>query len=360
VPSRPGARGRFARAHPALDLAGGQPAEPRRADAGQGGSRRPGLAHRGPERVVDDQAELLAVAVDDQRIPVGVTANEPHLTHAPRVARGGPRRGTARGTPQNQAVLGLAGIAVAAYGGPPEPHARSAVTAWTFQPFMALVVLGLGAAYAAGVRACRRHGEPWRGWRTGMFFAGLAVVVVATMGWPGRYAHVLLTAYATQFLLMLLLAPALLAIGSPLGLAARALPPPWGGRVSAFVAGPVAKVVLSPAVAPAVVPLATGAAFFTPLLGWSLRHGPVLVTVQVVVLTLGFVFALPLAGEDGGASSLTIGIGIFLGLLELLLDAIPGFVLRNQTHLLQPGYWSWLARPWGTSPEICWTSRSSA
>ncbi|HVU74934.1 MAG TPA: cytochrome c oxidase assembly protein [Mycobacteriales bacterium] len=243
-----------------------------------------------------------------------------------------------------------AGLTVPAYAGPPEPHGTSAVTAWTFQPAMAVVVVALGLAYAAGVRRCRAGGEPWARWRGAMFGSGLAVTVIATMGWPGRYAHVLLSAFATQALLLLLLAPALLATGAPLGLAARALPPPWGARVSAVVAGPVSKVVLSPAVAPVTIPLATGGLFFTPLLGIALRHASVLFAVQVALLVLGFVFSLPLAGEDGGTSSLTIGLGVFLGLLELLLDAIPGFVLRSKTHLLSTGMWPGLARPWGASP----------
>src|SRR5205823_2969821 len=120
----------------------------------------------------------------------------------------------------------------------------------------------------------RADGERWPAWRAVMFGLGLLVTVVATMGWAGRYAHVLLAAFATQALVLLLLAPALLATGAPLALAARALPPPWGGRISR----------------------------------------------------------------------------VFAGLLELLLDAIPGFVLRSETHLLGTGMWPGLMRPWGASP----------
>ncbi|MGF7239358.1 MAG: cytochrome c oxidase assembly protein, partial [Frankia sp.] len=42
--------------------------------------------------------------------------------------------------------------------------------------------------------------------------------------------------------------------------------------------------------------------------------------------------------------------GLFLGFLELLLDAIPGILVRLRNDLLAPGYYGVLHRPWGPSP----------
>ncbi len=56
-------------------------------------------------------------------------------------------------------------------------------------------------------------------------------------------------------------------------------------------------------------------------------------------------------GTDG-ESSLALGAAVAVGFVEFLLDAVPGIVLRLRTHLVAPGYWGVLHRPWGPSPLV--------
>ena len=70
---------------------------------------------------------------------------------------------------------------------------QAVLTQWEFAPVVTAAVLAVGALYLWGVwRVGRRHpARPWPWWRTGMFLAGLAVVVIATQSGIGAYDEVL-------------------------------------------------------------------------------------------------------------------------------------------------------------------------
>jgi putative copper resistance protein D len=105
----------------------------------------------------------------------------------------------------------------------------------------------------------------------------------------------------------------------------------------------------SPIVGPALIPIVTGLVFFTPLLDDSMRHVALGWAIRIGLVGIGVFFALPLAGEDGAdALPLALAIAAFVGLIELLADAVPGMVLRLRTHVLDPT-WFGVGRHWGPS-----------
>jgi putative copper resistance protein D len=182
------------------------------------------------------------------------------------------------------------------------------------------------------------------------WIAGIAVLLVATCGWAGVYGQTLIVAFTTQFLLLLLVVPLLLAWGRPISLAARTLPPPWGGRASRIVTGPVGSVVTHPAVAPLLVPVVTFGVFFTPVLQNVLLHKGTLQALRLALVLAGFLFALPLSGEDGALSSLGVMLGLFVGLVELIVDAVPGFTWRYKHNVFAPAWVAKVGRPWPPTP----------
>src|SRR5512140_1313753 len=94
---------------------------------------------------------------------------------------------------------------------------QAVLTQWEFAPVVTAVVLAVGALYLWGAwRVRRRHpARPWPWWRTGMFLAGLAVVVIATESGIGSYDDVLFWDHMVQHLLLLMVAPPLLVVGQP-------------------------------------------------------------------------------------------------------------------------------------------------
>jgi putative copper resistance protein D len=70
----------------------------------------------------------------------------------------------------------------------------------------------------------------------------------------------------------------------------------------------------------------------------------------VGLLMVGITIALPLVRDISKVSSLMFGLALAVGLVELLLDAIPGIALRLDGHVL-PGVAALAAhRDWGPSP----------
>lgn len=209
-----------------------------------------------------------------------------------------------------------------------------------FDPAMASFLALLAAGYAAGWYRVHRRGLPWRATRVLWFAAGLAGAALLTMGWPGGAANRWLWTYTTQVTLLLVVVPVLLIFGRPVTLLALALPHGAAARFSRVLASRPVRALTGPAVAPIYVPIALAALFFTHLLPLTLRSDAALQATQVLLLLIGLIFAMPLAGEDREHTTLSLAAGIFIGFIELFLDAVPGIVVRLTTHPLAGAYFA--------------------
>lgn len=251
---------------------------------------------------------------------------------------------------QDSPTVGAQRLA-AAYHGPPAFGWPSALGRWTFDPAIVLIAVVVLVAYLLAVARVRRVGGQWPPLRTACFAGpGVGLILLASVWWVGAYSRVLFWDFTVQVTLLLIVAPVFLAFGRPLTLAVAA-----GGRPAAVVtrvrSSRVFRFCAHPAFGPLLVPVFIFVLFFTGLLASTQRDAVVGEVVRVVFLLAGFVLALPLAGEEGGATtSLAIAAGLFLGFLELLLDAIPGILVRLRDDLLAPGYYGAVHRPWGPSP----------
>ena len=198
------------------------------------------------------------------------------------------------------------------------------VTAWTVQPVAIAVAVVVLAFY--GRAAARTPG--WQARRTLSFGVGVALFVWTTCGVLELYGHVLFWVWTTQALVLLLVVPVLLMAGQPLELARRR-----GSRLGRFTDTGFGAVFTSAIVGPLLVPIATAALVFGPVAGLAAADPPVEWVVQLATLVIGCAVVLPLVTASSQATSLAVGLALAVGVFELLLDAVPGFALRFQTHL---------------------------
>lgn len=229
---------------------------------------------------------------------------------------------------------------VRTYSVPLDPAAHPVASAWTLDPWTTVVL----ALLVVGVLAGGRRTRDWSWGRLVPLLAGVAVAVVAVDAWPGVYARVLLSVHVSQQLALLLLAPVLIAFGRPAE-PLRAL--------GLHLPRPVATVhrrLAHPLLAPVLVPVIASLLYFTPLLQITFDSRLAADLMHVVLLALGAVGAAPLAREDPAATSLGVGLVVFLGLIELLLDALPGIFMRLATGTLEPVVAVAARRDWGPSP----------
>jgi cytochrome c oxidase assembly factor CtaG len=203
-------------------------------------------------------------------------------------------------------------------------------THFALDPLVLLAVIGAGFWYFRGLRrlARARQGKTWPRRRTASFTTGLVLTAWVSCGGLQAYYPTLLWVWTAQILTLLLVTPILLMAGQPVELDRRL----GGGVLSRIVASPPARVVGSPFIGPALIPVLSAGLFFGPLPGWSVQFPPVAWLVALVVTGIGAVIVLPALDVREVRTSVLVGLAMTVGFFELLLDAIPGIVLRLQTH----------------------------
>jgi putative membrane protein len=197
------------------------------------------------------------------------------------------------------------------------------------------VALGL---YLAGVARVTRAGGTWPRLRTAAFaLLGLGSYAVISFGFLGAYSHDLRFAFTTRIALLLFAVPALVALGRPVQLARASLPPGPLRALEHFLASRFMKVVGSAVFSP-LFALAAFSVFLTPL-AFTLRENAWSESLLTLVIPLaGLLMILPVFEGSEMRTSLFITAEFLLAFVELVLDAIPGIVLRITGHVLDHGH----------------------
>jgi cytochrome c oxidase assembly factor CtaG len=217
---------------------------------------------------------------------------------------------------------------------PPAPTAAGVLTQWRLGVVPLLVVVALLSAYGFGVRSARRRGHHWPTWRT-VLFAGLGVgsYAVTTLGFLGVYSPYLRWAFAAQAALLLLVVPALVALGRPVELARKALGDNGSARLDRVLRSRPLRVLSHPVGGPALL-LALLLLFLTPLPPEVRSHAAALAAAQVLLPLLGLMAVLPVASGEEPASTTTMAIGFLIAFVELIADALPGILLRLHSTVI--------------------------
>ncbi|WP_336205640.1 cytochrome c oxidase assembly protein [Nonomuraea sp. LPB2021202275-12-8] len=158
-----------------------------------------------------------------------------------------------------------------------------------------LVAVALVAAGYLVLALRERRGA--RGWglgRIAAFLAGCALLVAALTGPVAALAATDFRGHMLQYLLIGMLAPLGLALGAPITLLLRTLPPAHGRRITALLRLRVLQVLSSPGMALVFTVGSLVLLYCTPLYG-VLAGNPLL---HVHVLLAGYLFAYVIAGPD--------------------------------------------------------------
>jgi len=213
----------------------------------------------------------------------------------------------------------------------PSPGPAGLATQWAPQPLALLAAVVITAWYLRSVRRLVRGGGAWPLRRSVLFGGGVALLAWTTCGFPQAYGSSLYWVWTTQALALLLVVPFVLLAGQPIRLArARAGRP---GPMLAFLGSPIGRLLANPLVGPALVPLLSGVLFFGPVPAWAIASPAFGATLQLLLVAVGGLILLPLVASDDEPSSLAVGLTLAIGSFELVLDALPGVVLRLHTSL---------------------------
>jgi putative copper resistance protein D len=160
------------------------------------------------------------------------------------------------------------------------------------------------------------------------------------------YAPALFSVYATQLVLLLMVVPLLLAFGRPVELALTAFGEVGAARLRRILGSRAARLFTVPVVSPLLLAVVPFLVFFT---GWypaSLRLPAVASLTHLLLLAVGLAVLVPLWEAGAIDARVPYALALLFGFIELLADAVPGIVVRLDTHVLAAAE---LTRTWGAS-----------
>lgn len=218
-------------------------------------------------------------------------------------------------------------------------------------PFPLAVGALAAAAYLWAVARVRRRGVPWPRRRTAFFVGlGLGSLIGVSVGWPVAHERSMFSLYAVQVMAYMLVVPFLMVLGRPVALATAALPPRAAERLHGVLSGRLARVVTAPVLGPLLLAALPFVIFFSTLLPTTLVHPAALSLLHAVLLIIGIVVLIPLWETEAVNPGIPFAIALLFAFIELLADALPGIVIRLETHVLAGSWFALVSRPWSASP----------
>jgi len=234
---------------------------------------------------------------------------------------------------------------------------------WVFEPVAFVVAILAAVAYGIGVIVLRRRGVPWSGWLVAAYYLlGLGSFVVVNFGFLGVYSHDLRWAFSTRTALLLFVVPTLIAVGRPISLARLVLTGRGLRGLDRIMASRPVQILGNAVIAP-LVAVAVFSIFLTPVAG-ALRlsvFGQAAVTI--LIPTIGLLLVLPLIEYSAHRSSFFVTVEFLLAFVELVIDAIPGIVVRLSSTVLDglpaiagshPVWWPSPIRDQQLSGDLLW------
>jgi putative membrane protein len=214
------------------------------------------------------------------------------------------------------------------------PPISAMLGTWSFEPVASVIALVIALLYLAGILALRRRGERWPVWYTlGFYLLGVLSFLVVNLGFLGTYSQQLRFAFSTRTALLLFVVPALLALGRPLTLARRVLTGGALRRLERFMDSRPVKILGSAMVSP-LVALAIFSVFMTSFSGALRLSWLGQDAVTILIPALGLLLVLPLIEYSSQRSSFFVTVEFLLAFVELVVDAVPGIVVRLSASII--------------------------
>jgi cytochrome c oxidase assembly factor CtaG len=226
----------------------------------------------------------------------------------------------------------------------------TAVTSWTLDVSSVVVIVLVAGAYWwclwSGARGCGvDRGAAW------CFAMGIGIWGLATISAIAVYAEVLFWVRALQVLLLLFVAPMLIALGTPLTVLRNALAGAAQTRFDRLLATRTARAVAHPLTTSVAMLATPWLLYLTPWYTAALERRPVGAATEIFLLAVGFGYFYARLQADPVPRRYSQLLSMVISIAETIGDGLLGVVLWLGP-LVAVAYYQALGRPWGPSPRV--------
>lgn len=228
-------------------------------------------------------------------------------------------------------------------------------TGWSLEPVSLILTVWVSGLYLLGVRSLHRRGDHWPVGRTIAFVGvGMGSFYVATSSGIAAYDLTLLSVHMVQHMILSMLVPMALALGAPVTLALRTLPPGPRRWLLAVLHSWPAKVLTFPPLAFVLYIVSPWALYFS---GWypaTLESTYLHEVMHLHLVLVGSLFFWPIVGVDPIPGRVGYPFRMLLVVLTLPFHAFLGVTIMDQDEILGDGHYerlhdgpmgSWLPEP---------------
>lgn len=213
------------------------------------------------------------------------------------------------------------------------------------------VIIVVGGLYLYGVRRLHARGDKWPVGRTVAFVGlGLGSAVIATQSALGTYDTVLLSVHMAQHMILSMLTPLAMALGAPVTLALRTLPPNPRKWLLSVLHSRVAKVLCFPLIGFTLFVLSPWALYFSGWYDATLRSTALHDLLHVHFIVVGSLFFWPLLGLDPVPGRVIYPFRLMLTFLTLPFHAFLGITIMSANKLIAEDWYTSFGRSWPPSP----------
>jgi cytochrome c oxidase assembly factor CtaG len=191
-------------------------------------------------------------------------------------------------------------------------------------------------AYLLGVRRLSRRGRRWPAWCTASFVAGIGAIWIAIGSGLAAYDELNVTMHVIQHLLLMAVAPPLIALGKPVTLTMQALRRRGQVLVVKVVHHPLVAAITFPVVAWIFYYGTMYVFFMTPIYGYSVAHPLFHDFTHLWFLTAGLVYWPPIVGLDPTRWRLPHPARIGTLFLGMPFEAFLGIGVSEMPHAIAP------------------------
>lgn len=199
-----------------------------------------------------------------------------------------------------------------------------------------LVEITALALYAIGVASLRRRGRSWPMWNTAAFFLGVFLVWIAVGSGLAAYDEVNVTMHVIQHILLMMIAPPLVALGKPVTLASQASPRAAQVRIIKAAHSSVVAVLMFPVLTWLLYFGTMYAYFMTPIYPYSVAHPLFHDGTHLWFFVIGYLYWQPLVGLDATCWRLPYPIRLGTLFVGMPFEAFLGIGIAGMPHPLAP------------------------